>query len=212
MDSEKKSLIAQERDPWARAVFQVEMSQVRADELVVVDESSTNIHLTPRMAWAPRGQRAYGTVPRNTPPNTTLIAALSTRGIGASLVLEGATDTAAFMTYIEQVLAPTLRPGQIVLVDNLSAHKNSRVRAAVAARGCRLWFLPTYSPDLSPIELAFAKIKEAVRRAGARTPTALEQAIAAALDTITTDDAQAFFKHCGYRVVPDWDQLISTLL
>lgn len=188
------------------------MTQVRADDLVVEDESSTNIHRTPRMARAPRGQRAYGCVPRTTPPNTTLIAALSTRGIGASLILDGATDTTAFVTCIEQVFVPTLHPGQIVLLDNLSAHKNSRVRAAIATRGCELWFLPTYSPDLSPIELAFAKIKAALWRAGAPTRAALEDAIATALDTITTADTQAFFKHCGYRIVPDWDQLLSTLL
>ncbi len=212
MDTQKKTLIAQERDPWARAVFRAEITTVPADDLIVVDESSTNIHLTPRMARAPRGQRAYGSVPRNTPPNTTLIASLTLRGIGPWLLLEGATDTAAFVTYVEQVLAPTLRPGQVVLLDNLSVHKNHHVRAAIAARECRLWFLPTYSPDLSPIELAFAKIKEALRRAGTRTREALQEAIAAALDAITSSDAEAFFKHCGYRIDPDWDHLLSTLL
>lgn len=180
--------------------------------MVVVDESSTNIHLTPRRAWAPRGQRAYGTVPRNTPPNTTVIASLTTQGIGPSLILDGSVDTEAFVVYIEQVLAPQLRAGQIVLVDNLSAHRNSRVQAAIVACGCQLWFLPTYSPDLSPIELAFAKVKEAVRRANARTRAALEDAIAVALDTITGTDARAFFKHCGYRIAPDWDHLFRTVL
>lgn len=205
-------MIAQERDAWARALFRVEMTTIAADRLGVIDETSTNIHLTPRMAWAPRGHRAYGTVPRNTPPNTTLIASLTTAGIGPSLLLEGATDTAAFVTYIEQVLAPTLRQGQIVLLDTWSVHKNRQVRAVVEARGCQLWFLPTYSPDLSPIELAFAKLKEGVRRTGARTRAALETAIAHALDTITSADARAFFKHCGYRRAPNWDQLLSTLL
>jgi len=212
VDTQKKTLIAQERDPWARAVFRAEITTIAADDLIVVDESSTNIHLTPRMARAPRDQRAYGSIPRNTPPNTTLIASLTLRGIGPSLLLQGATDTAAFVTYVEQVLAPTLRPGQVVLLDNLSVHKNQRVRTAIAARECRLWFLPTYSPDLSPIELAFAKIKEALRRAGTRTHEALQEAIAAALDAITPSDAAAFFKHCRYRIVPDWDHLLSTLL
>lgn len=205
-------MIAQERDAWSRAVFQVEITTVAAENLIVVDESSTNVHLTPRMAWAPRGQRAYGTVPRNTPPNTTLIASLTTQGIGPSLLLEGGVDTEAFVVYIEQVLAPRLRPGQIVVVDNLSAHKNPRVQAAIVACGCQLWFLPTYSPDLSPIELAFAKVKEAVRRANARTRAALEDAIAVALDTVTATDARAFFKHCGYHVAPDWDHLFRTVL
>jgi len=188
------------------------MTTVVADDVVVVDESSTNIHFTPRMARSPRGQRAYGVVPRNTPPNITLIASLSVHGIGPSFVFDGATDTHAFVTYIEQVLAPTLRPGQIVLLDNLSVHKHARVHAAVTARGCRLWFLPPYSPDLSPIELAFSKVKEAIRRAEARTRAALEDAVATALDTISSSDARAFFKHCGYREVPDWDHLFHTLL
>lgn len=190
----------------------MEITTVAAEDLVVVDESSTNIHLTPRMARAPRGQRAYGSVPRNTPPNTTLIAALTTEGIGPALVLEGGVDTPAFLVYVEQILAPTLRPGQIGVLDNLSVHKTPQVRAAITARGCQLWFLPTYSPDLSPIELAFAKVKEALRRAKARTRAALEDAIASALDTITAIDARAFFKHCGYRVAPDWVQLFRTLL
>lgn len=128
------------------------MTTIAADDLIVVDETSTNVHLTPRMARAPRGQRAYGVVPRNTPPNITVIASLSQHGIGPSLVIEGATDTYAFVTYIEQVLAPTLRPGQIVLLDNLSAHQNACVSAAVSAQGGHVWFLPAYSPDLSPIE------------------------------------------------------------
>jgi len=122
------------------------------------------------------------------------------------------TDTHAFVTSIEQVVAPTLRPGQVVLLDPLSVHKHARVQAAIAARGCRVWFLPPYSPDLSPIELAFAKIKEAVRRIGARTREALEDALATALDVIASSDARAFFKHCGYREAPDWDHLLRTLL
>lgn len=121
-------------------------------------------------------------------------------------------DTEAFVVYIEQVLAPSLRPGQIVLLDNLSAHKSPRIEAAIVACGCRLWFLPTYSPDLSPIELAFAKVKQAVRRANARTRAALEEAIAVALDMVTATDARAFFKHCGYHITPDWDHLFRSLL
>lgn len=212
MDAQRKSLIAQERDAWSRAVFQVELTTVAAEDGIVIDASSTNVQLTPRMAWAPRGQRAYGTVPRNTPPNTTLIASLTTRGIGPSLGLEGGVDTEACVTYIAHVLAPHVRPGQIVLVDNLSAHQNRRVQAAIEACGCQRWFLPTYSPDLSSIELAFAKVKEAVRRTNARTRAALEDAIATAIDTITATDARALFKHYGYHVAPDWDHLFRTVL
>ena len=135
LDAQKKTLIAQERDACSRAVFQVEITTVAAEDVIVIDESSTNVHLTPRMAWAPRGQRAYGSVPRNTPPNITLIASLTTSGIGPSLLLEGGVDTAAFVVYIEQVLAPTLRPGQIVLLDNLSVHKTGRSRPQLSPAG-----------------------------------------------------------------------------
>lgn len=158
------------------------------------------MNLTPRYARAPHGQRACGSVPRNTPTNTTLIASLSTAGIGPAMILEGATDTAAFEAYVEQVLAPALRPGQVVVLDNLSAHKSARVQELIAARDCELWYVPTYSPDLSPIEEAFSKLKGLLRRAAARTRAALEQAIAALLDQITPQDAHQFFIHCGYGI------------
>jgi transposase len=187
----KTSLIAQERDAWLRAYFQVTMTTVAAEDLVVVDETGSHLQLTPRMARALRGQRAYGAVPRNTPPTTTLLAALTTHGLGAALIIDGATDTPAFTLYVEQVLAPTLRAGQIVVLDNLSAHN---------------------SPDLSPIELAFAKLKAAWRRVGARTQEILIDAIAATLDSVTTAQARAFFRHCGSRLTSDWNHLISTLL
>jgi transposase len=127
--------------------------------LVVVDESGSNIGLTPLYAWAPRGERAYGSIPRNRGKNTTLIASLSLSGVGAAMILEGSTNASAFEVYVEQVLAPSLAPGQIVVMDNLSAHKGQPVREAIAARGCQLLFLPSYSPDLSPIEEAFSKRK-----------------------------------------------------
>jgi transposase len=167
---------------------------------VIVDESGTNLNLTPRYARAPCGQRAYGQVPRNTPPNTTLIAALTMSGMGPAMVMSGATDTAAFEVYVTHFLAPSLRPGQIVVMDNLSAHKSRRVQEVIAARGCELWYLPSYSPDLSPIEEAFSKLKALLRRAQARTYEALETAIAMALDQITAADARGYFGHCGYQL------------
>ncbi len=114
------------------------------------------------------------------------------------MLVEGATDTAAFETYVAQFLAPALPPGKVVVLDNLSAHKSPRVRALIEARGCTVWFLPAYSPDLSPIEEALSKLKAVLRRAQARTRVALHQAIADALDTITAQDAQGYFAHCGY--------------
>jgi transposase len=118
--------------------------------------------------------------------------------MGPALLLTGATATAAFEVYVAQVLAPALRPEQVVVLDNLSAHKSARVWQLIAAGGCELWYVPAYSPDLSPIEEAFAKLKALLRRAEARTREALEQAIAGALDQITAQDALGFFIHCGY--------------
>jgi transposase len=166
--------------------------------LVVVDESGSNIGLTPLYAWAPRGERAYGSIPRNRGKNTTLIASLSLSGMGAAMILEGSTNASAFEVYVEQALAPSLAPGQIVVMDNLSAHKGQPEREAIAARGCQLLFLPSYSPDLSPIEEAFSKLKAFLRRVGARTCEDLVEALSHALETITSQDALGWFTHCGY--------------
>ncbi len=198
VDTEKKALRAAERDEAQRRAYRERIGARLADEFVIVDELGSNLNLTPLYARAPRGQRAVGTVPRNTPPNTTLIASLTTAGMGPARLLDGAADTFAFEAYVEQVLAPSLLPGPIVVLDNLSAHKGEPVRAQIEARGCRVWFLPPYSPDLSPIEEAFAKIKTLLRRAAARTRAALEAAIADALDQISPADARGFFAHCGY--------------
>ena len=154
--------------------------------------------MTPLYAYAPKGQRAIGKVPRNYGASMTLIASMSLSGMGEALILDGAADGAAFEIYIEQLLAPSLRPGQIVILDNLSIHLGPRVKQAIEARGCRLLFLPAYSPDFSPIEEAFSKLKTVLRRRGARTREALQEAIATALDLITATDALGWFTHCGY--------------
>lgn len=168
--------------------------------MVVIDECGSNLNLTPRYGRAPRGVRAVGRVPRNTPPNTTLIAALTLDGMGPCLLLPGATDRLAFEAYVEHVLAPALRDGQIVVLDNLSAHHSARVEQLIRARGCQLWFLPSYSPDFSPIEQAFAKLKTAWRKVGARTTEALYETVIATLPSITTQDARSFFTACGYQL------------
>lgn len=205
LDQEKKALAATERDEAQRQAFRTRIVQRPADAFVIVDETGSNLTLTPRYARAPRGKRAIGRVPRNTPPNTTLIAAMTTAGMGAAMVLDGATDTAAFLVYVEHYLVPTLRPGQIVVLDNLSAHHHTRVGELVERAGCAVWYLPAYSPDLSPIEEAFAKLKTLLRRAAARTKAALLDAITNALAHITATDAHGFFTHCGYtfQSVPD---------
>ncbi len=152
-----------------RATWRAEISQHSAEEFVFVDECGSNIALTPLYARAPKGERARGSAPRNRGKNTTLIASLSLEGVGAAMILEGAVNTTAFALSIEQVLATTLRAGQFVILDNLQAHKGERVRLAIEAKGCQVLFLPGYSPDFSPIEEAFSKLKTALRRAGART-------------------------------------------
>lgn len=167
--------------------------------MVVIDETRTTVTLTRRYARAPGGQRARGSVPRNHGQGTTLVAALTARGIDAPMTLAGALDTDAFVVYTREVLCPALRPGQTVLMDNLSVHKAQEVQRLIEAAGCTVRFLPAYSPDLSPIELAFSKIKEFLRQAGARTQEALEAAIAAAIDAVTQADALAYFRHCGFR-------------
>ena len=163
-----------------------------------MDESGANVAMTPRRARAPRGARAYGAVPRNHGENTTLVAALGVGGLGPAMTLPGAMDGPAFVAYVRAFLAPALVPGQTVVLDNLAVHKGAAIRRLIEAAGCALLFLPPYSPDFAPIEHAFGKIKEHLRRAGARARPALEAAIAAALDTITPQDAAAWFRHCGY--------------
>jgi transposase len=173
--------------------------EVDPRRLVFVDEMGTNTSLSPRYAYSPKGRRAYAEVPRNRGANTTLLASMSLEGMGPCLAVEGATTARVFETYyVEQVLATTLRCGQIVVVDNLSAHKSGRARELIEERGCELLYLPPYSPDFNPIEEAFSKIKGALRKAQARTRQALIEALGAAISTVTARDARGFFEHSGY--------------
>jgi transposase len=199
--TKKISVSASERDEAERAAWRAQ-AQVELDPktLVFVDESGCNLALTPLYAWAPRGQRAVAQAPRNRGKNTTLLAALTSEGILASMTIEGATNTEVFLTYLDQVLCPALRPGQTVVMDNLNVHKLAAVRERIEACGCRLWFLPAYSPDFNPIEQAFSKLKTYLRRVRARTRQRLQNAIAAGLERITAQDARGWFKHCGFVV------------
>lgn len=155
-----------------------------------------------RYGWSPKGQRAEQKVPRNRGANTTLLTAMTAEGVLDAMVVEGGANKEVFLTYLDEVLCPSLRPGQVVLLDNLRVHKNAAVAARIAACGCRLLFLPRYSPDFNPIEGAFSKLKTFLRRAAARTRAALEAAIAQGLATITAHDAQGWFDHCGYPIKP----------
>ena len=166
--------------------------------LVFVDEMGTNTSLSPLYAYAPKGQRARAKVPRNRGKNTTLLSSMSVEGVGPSLMVEGSTTKEVFEAYVEQVLAPSLRPGQIVVMDNLTAHKGERIKELIQERDCELLFLPPYSPDLNPIEEAFSKVKGFLRRAEARTRETLVEAVGAALGAVRAQDAHGFFSHCGY--------------
>ena len=198
MDAEKKTLEASERKEEERKQWREQAQEFDSSSLVFLDESGSNIALTRLYARAPRGTRARGSLPRNRRKNVTLLASLSLSGIGETMILEGAANAQVFEIYIEQILAPSLQAGQMVIMDNLSIHKGQKVRQAIEARGCQLRFLPAYSPDFSPIEEAFSKIKAALRRAGARTHEALQEAIGQALLTVTSADASGWFRHCGY--------------
>ena len=168
--------------------------------LVFVDESGTHISMDRLRSRAPRGERAYGQVPKNRGKNLTLIASMSLHGMGESMCIEGATDAKAFEVYIEHFLAPSLCEGQVVVMDNLGAHRPKKIRDLIEARGAELVFVPSYSPDLNPIEQAFSKIKNTLRKLRARTHEALLEAMEEALSKVTPRDAAGWFNHCGYQV------------
>jgi transposase len=194
-----------ERDEWLRAAWRVLISEeIDSKRLVFVDEMGANTSLFSLRAWSKRGERAHCSVPRNRGPNTTLLTSMSAEGMGPSLAVEGATTRPVFETYVEKVLLRSLRRGQIVVMDNLTAHKGDRIRELIESAGCELLYLPPYSPDLNPIEEAFSKIKGLLRKAGARSREALIEALGRALEAITSQDARGFFEHCGYRIVGQW--------
>jgi transposase len=191
---------ASERDEEARSAWRDRVSKLDPKKLVFVDECGTNISLTTLHARAPKGERAFGKAPRNWGKNITLMAALSTEGMGVSMSVEGATDSAAFQTYVKHFLVPSLRKGQVVIMDNLQVHKSLRVRKLIEEAGASVLLLPPYSPDFSPIEEAFSKIKAILRRIEARTYDALVEALGRALEAISRRDALGWFTHCGYQV------------
>jgi len=192
---------ASERDEFLRAAWRALVAgEVDAERLLFVDEMGVNISLSPLYAWSRRGERAFGSAPRNWGKNVTLLASITHRGVGPCLAVEGPTTREVFEAYLERVLAPTLELGRVVVMDNLSAHKGGRVREIVERAGCELIYLPPYSPDLlNPIERAFSKVKGLLRRAEARTREALIEAMGWALEAVSARDARGFFGHCGYR-------------
>ena len=187
-----------ERDEQARQDWRGRAEVLPGRRIVVVDETSTHLDMTRRYARAPRGQRAYAKQRRNYGKNITLLAGLRLEGMCAPFVVEGGVNTAVFETYVRHVLLPTLQAGDIVILDNLGVHKAKRVQRLLRAHGVQLLFLPAYSPDLSPIENAFAKLKACLRRVRAQTVDTLIQAIAQALDSISVYDAIGYFVNAGF--------------
>jgi transposase len=182
-----------------RALWRMEVGRIDPGRLVFVDEMGTHTSLAPLYAYAPIGERAFFEIPRNRGKNTTLLTSLHREGMGPSMAVEGATTSRVFETYVKRLLVPALRPGQVVVMDNLGAHRPKRVRELIEARGCELLYLLAYSPDLNPIEEALSKIKHILRRIAARTKECLIEAMGRALAAVSARDVRGFFVHCGYR-------------
>ena len=188
------------RHPGGAAVFCERVRQLDAKNLVFLDESGITTAMTRLYARARRGERAYGSAPGGW-RRLTVLGALSGEGMIAAMSIQAATTTRVFLAFLQAVLIPELRrrhPGATVLMDNLSAHKPKAVESALTKAGFTLLYLPRYSPDLSPIEPGWSKLKSALRAAEARTRETLEAALAPALDSITPADARGWFNHCGY--------------
>lgn len=193
-------MASSERDERRRSAFAEHVRSVVAERLVFVDECSTNISLSPIYARAPKGERARGKAPRNWGKNVSLVCAIDSGGVKPSMSVEGAVDAKAFESYVEHLLAPTLKRGQIVVMDNLSVHKSKKVEAIIEGAGAEVLFLPPYSPDYNPIEEAFSKVKGILRKVEARTREALVEATGRALDAIAPEDIRGFYADCGYRL------------
>lgn len=184
----------------ARQAYRDEIAELPVERFKFIDESGTNIAMTRAFGRAVRGQRVTDAVPKNHGENITMLGSLACSGIEAVMTINGAVDSAVFRAYVAQVLVPTLAAGDIVVMDNLGSHKVEGIRQAIEAAGATLVYLPPYSPDWSPIERCWSKLKTFLRAAKARTREALEEAIRAALDTITATDARSWFLHCGYAL------------
>jgi transposase len=166
--------------------------------LIFVDETWSKTNMTRLRGRAPVGERLIEKVPHGRWKTTTLVAALGLEGVRCATVVDGAINADIFEAFVQQVLAPQLRPGDLVVMDNLSSHKRPRPRQLIAAAGAQLLFLPPYSPDLNPIEMIFAKIKQLLRSLACRSRQALWQAMQSVLDAVTASHAAHCFRHCGY--------------
>jgi transposase len=200
-DAQKKSLHAAEQQrpdvAAAREVWRDRQPSLDPDRLVFIDETWATTNMTRRYGRAPRGQRLVAPVPHGHWKTSTFVAGLRTTGLTAPLVVDGAMNGDIFRTYVEQVLAPTLAPGDIVILDNLGSHKVAGVREAIEARGASLVYLPPYSPDLNPIEQAFAKLKALLRKIAARTISAWD-ALGDIVARFTPEESANYLANAGY--------------
>ena len=200
LTSKKKSLHADQRDrpdvQRERRASRRKVRKIEPNRLVFVDETGVTTTMTPAYAWAPRGARAVDSAPASW-ETTSLIAALGLEGVRAPLAFPGSTDTAAFQTYVDQVLVPQLRPGDVVVFDNIKPHLGAGVAASIERAGARVLPLPPYSPDYTPIEEMFSKVKRGMRRAKARVQEDLYEALGAVLRSVTPADILGWFRHAG---------------
>lgn len=187
----------EKREQWRR-----EQPAWDPQQLVFLDETWASTNMARRYGRCPRGQRLVGAVPHGHWKTTTFVAALRLGGLTAPTVIDGAMTGDLFVAYVEQQLVPTLRPGDVVVLDNLSCHKRAAARAAIEAAGARLVYLPPYSPDLNPIEPAFAKLKQLLRSVGKRAVEELWEFLGRALDVFTPEECRNYFRHCGYGATP----------
>ncbi len=206
-DAEKKTWHASERNTERvqklRAEYWTTIGEVNLADLVFVDETGVNIAMSRLFARSAKGSRAYGDRPDGRGKNVTMIGAMSFEGIIAAMTFTGGTNASAFQTYVTQVLVPNLWPGACVVMDNFSSHKVTGIREAIEAVGARLVYLSPYSPDFSPIENCWSKLKEFLRAQAARTYYELDQAITDALATVTQKDIIGWFTHCCYYIAPN---------
>jgi transposase len=195
-------VVAGERDrpdvAWRRAQWIKYQNRVDPTCLVFIDETWTKTNMAPLRGWGPRGVRLVAKVPHGHWTTTTFLAALRHDRIDAPWLLDGPIDGETFRTYVENVPVPTLRPGDIVMMDNLGSHKSLVVRQLIRQAGAKLFFLPKYSPDLNPIEQVFAKLKHLLRKAAARTLQAVCAEIGKSLETFTPQECRNYFRNSGY--------------
>ena len=199
----KKSVAAGERDrpdvARRRTQWTKYQDRIEPERLVFIDETWTRTDMAPLRGWAPRGERLTAKVPHGRWKTMTFLAALRHDRIDAPWFIEGPIDGASFRVYVEKVLLPTLRPGDVVIMDNLGSHKSKAVRQLIRSVGAKLFFLPKYSPDLNPIEQVFAKLKHLLKKAAARTVEAVCAAIGEALNAFSPDECANYLAHAGYR-------------